>query len=351
MNELARSNTTAAPYYPALDGLRAIAVLMVMACHLLYRPFALGWMGVPLFFALSGFLITGILLRSKDRPGYFSTFYKRRALRIFPIYYLFVLVAFVIGTWQAMPTGDLWRAAIYIQNYRIPGEAQQIPGFFGGHTWSLAVEEQFYVMWPLLVLVLSPKWLLRCCVLLVVGAAVFRAVAFSLSDDDWMLYGWLPSNIDCLAGGAIIAILHHEDRLQPTPLLWLMAAGAVGLALLIFNLSWDDWQQSTTWLTVRTNVLLNTALAILCAAAVGYFALRPIRPLTNRALKHVGRISYGLYLYHVPVYWCVDVLPGYDAVNGYAWSHWVRTPLKIIGTFVVAELSWWLLESRLLKRR
>ncbi len=336
-----------APYYPALDGLRGIAVLAVMATHLLYRPFALGWMGVPLFFALSGFLITGILLRSRARPGYFRRFYKRRVLRIFPIYYLFVVVSLVVGTYLTMHTKDLWRAAIYIQNYRVPGHPQQVPSFFGGHTWSLAVEEQFYLLWPLLVGVLSTRWLLRCCVVLVVGALGFRLVAFSVSNDPalWVLYGWLPANIDCLACGAIVAILHHEGRLRPGPALWCLALGALVLAVLVLRLSWDDWQTSDIWLHVRANVLLNTALGVMCAGAVGYFALRPAWPLTGIVLKRIGRISYGLYLYHVPVYWTVDRLLRHHLV------HWGRTPIKLVATFVIATLSWELIERRLLAKR
>lgn len=337
----------ARPYYPALDGLRGLAVLAVMACHTLYRPLALGWMGVPLFFALSGFLITGILLRAKDEPHYFRTFYKRRAVRIFPIYYLFVAVSFIVGTYLAMPTKDLWRAVIYIQNYRIPGEPQQIPGFFGGHTWSLAVEEQFYLIWPLLAWWLSPRALLRCCLVLVAGALAFRLYAFETSGDPglWILYGWLPSNIDCLASGAIVAVLYHEGRLRPGPLAWGMAAGAAALLALILNLSWDAWQTSDIWLHVRANVLLNTALGVLCAAAVGYFALRPWRPLTMGWLTRVGRVSYGMYLYHVPVYWTVDRFLGTTL------AHWYRTPIKFVATYLVAELSWRLLESRLLAKR
>jgi peptidoglycan/LPS O-acetylase OafA/YrhL len=335
-----------APYYPALDGLRGIAVLGVMACHTLYRPFVFGWMGVPLFFALSGFLITGILVRAKDRPDFFRRFYKRRALRIFPIYYLFVAVSFAAGLWLAMPVKDLWRAVIYIQNYRIPGEPQQIPGFFGGHTWSLAVEEQFYVLWPLLVWLLSRAALFRVCLVLVVGAFAFRLWAFETSRDPglWILYGWLPSNIDGLAAGAIVAILHHEGRLRPHALLASMAVGAAVLAYLILRISYDAWQSSDIWLHVRANTLLNTALAVLCAAGVGYFALRPMRPWTWPPLQYVGRISYGLYLYHVPVYWLVWRLSG-------NLTHFVQTPIKIVVTFIVAALSWRFLESRLLAKR
>ncbi|HEY5944417.1 MAG TPA: acyltransferase [Kofleriaceae bacterium] len=341
-----RAREPAPPYYPALDGLRGIAVLGVMACHTLYRPFVLGWMGVPLFFALSGFLITGILLRTKDRPDYFRRFYKRRALRIFPIYYLFVLVSFIAGTLLSMPTHDLWRAVIYIQNYRIPGEPQQIPGFFGGHTWSLAVEEQFYLMWPLLVWLLSRTWLLRVCVALVIGSLVFRLWAFETSHDPglWILYGWLPSNIDQLAAGAIVAILYEEKRLEPRMLLAAMITGAGLLAFLILRLPYDAWQTSDIWLHVPANVLLNTALAVMCAAGVGFFTLRPMLPWTWPPLQYVGRISYGMYLYHIPVYWIVWRLSG-DL------HHFYQTPIKVVATFIVAALSWHFIERRLLGKR
>jgi peptidoglycan/LPS O-acetylase OafA/YrhL len=336
----------APPYYPALDGLRGLAVLGVMACHTLYRPFVLGWMGVPLFFALSGFLITGILLRSKERPDYFRRFYKRRALRIFPIYYLYIAVSLLVGLYLSQPSHDLWRAVIYIQNYREPGVPQAIPGFFGGHTWSLAVEEQFYLLWPLLVWLLSRAWLFRACVLLVIGSLVFRLWAFETSRDPslWILYGWLPSNIDCLATGAIVAILHHEKRLHARHMLVAMIAGGLALAFLILRLPYAAWQTSDIWLHVKANTALNTALAVLCAAAVGYWAVRPMNPWTWRPLMRVGRISYGLYLYHVPVYWTVWWFCG-DL------THWIQTPIKVIATFIVAELSWRLLESRLLGKR
>ena len=334
------------PHYPALDGLRGIAVLGVMACHTLYRPFVLGWMGVPLFFALSGFLITGILLRTKERPDYFRRFYKRRALRIFPIYYLFLIVTVIVGTYYAMPTKDLWRAAIYIQNYRIPGVPQAIPGFFGGHTWSLAVEEQFYLMWPLLVWLLSRAWLMRACVVLVIGSLAFRLWAFETSEDPglWILYGWLPSNIDALACGAIVAILHHEGRLSQRVMLIFMLAGGAALGFLIVRLPYNAWQTSDIWLHVRANTFLNTALGVMCAAGVGYFALRPMAPWTWKPLMHVGRISYGLYLYHIPMYYLVWRICG-DL------THWIQTPIKVLATFTVAELSWRLIERRLLAKR
>lgn len=335
------------PYYPALDGLRGIAVLAVMLCHTLYRPLVLGWMGVPLFFALSGFLITGILLRAKSQPSYFGRFYKRRALRIFPIYYLFIAISLIAGLYLAMPVKDLWRAAVYIQNYRIPGEPQQIPGFFGGHTWSLAVEEQFYLLWPALVWILSPRALLRCCIVLVVGALVFRLWALDTSHDPglWILYGWLPSNIDCLACGAIVAVIHDRGELAPRPLLVAIAAGLAVLVWLVARLPWDAWQSSDIWLHVRANTLLNTALGVVCAATVGYFALRPIAALTWAPLRRVGRVSYGMYLYHVPVYWLVERFLGTTLV------HWWRTPIKFVATYLVAELSWRLIESRLLAKQ
>ncbi|HLL21974.1 MAG TPA: hypothetical protein VK427_07580, partial [Kofleriaceae bacterium] len=96
-----------------------------------------------------------------------------------------------------MPTSDLWRAVVYVQNYREPGVPHDMPVFFGRHTWSLAVEEQFYLLWPLLVWWLTPRGVLRASIVLVLAALAFRLVAFELSRDPslWILYGWLPSNV------------------------------------------------------------------------------------------------------------------------------------------------------------
>ena len=333
------------PYYPALDGLRGIAVLLVISAHLPFRATVLGWMGVPLFFALSGFLITGILLRSRDRANYFSTFYKRRALRIFPIYYAFIAVSLIAGALYSFPVSGLWAAAIYVQNYRIPGADSHVPPFFGGHTWSLAVEEQFYLLWPLVVRRVPAASLGKLCLALVFGSLAFRFWAHLATQDPamWILYGWLPSNIDCLAAGALIAVLDAGHRLRREWLAGVAFAGGAALLFLVLHTSWDEWQTSNLWLRPGINVLVNSALAVTCSALVGFCAQTPIRILSMQPLKYVGRISYGLYLFHIPVFWCVErMLPA---------SPIVQSIVKVAATFSVASLSWVLVESPLLARR
>ena len=334
------------PHYPALDGLRGIAVLLVISAHLGFRSTALGWMGVPLFFALSGFLITGILLRTRERPDYFRRFYWRRALRIFPIYYLYIAVCLVAGMAGGLPVSDLWLSAIYVQNYRVPGAVWQVPPFFGGHTWSLAVEEQFYLLWPLVALLLPARRLLGLSVVLIAGALAFRFWAHGVTNDParWIQYGWLPSNMDCLAAGAVVAILHAQDRLRRHHMAALVAIAGAGLTALVLNTSWDEWQTSDLWLQPRANVLVNTALALTSAGLVGYCALVPVRFLSVNPLKSVGRISYGLYLYHLPVFWCVDRLLG----EGHVFRN---AAIKVAATYAVSWVSWTLIETRFLHGR
>ena len=334
------------PHYPALDGLRGIAVLGVVLCHLLFRPLTFGWMGVPLFFVLSGFLITGILLRTRERPDYFRRFYWRRALRIFPIYYLYLVGSLVIGLLLAYPVGDLGFAALYLHNHRVPGYIWQMPEFFGGHTWSLAVEEQFYLLWPLTVWVLSARNIVRLSTVLFFAALVFRFWAHGVTEDParWIQYGWLPANIDCLASGAIIAVLHHENRLRRGWAVALVTGAGTLLLLLIVQTSMDEWQTSELWLQPRINVLLNTLLALTCAGIVAFSVLVPLRYLSTGPLTHFGRISYGLYLWHVPVFWVFPlfVLPGRHI--------YLVALLKLLAAWLVAWVSWRFFESKLIGR-
>ena len=195
-------NTTTATHdrIPALDGLRGIAVLLVMIYHFSYawgfsaspvvtvyaRLSGVGWMGVDLFFVLSGFLITGILHDCRGRDGYFSSFFARRSLRIFPLYYAFVLLVLPLSVW--LQTGDAAPAVAalrdrggwylgYAVNFMVAldgGWATSMP--HTEHLWSLALEEQFYLVWPPLVLLLSRRALIRTSAVLVVVALAARTV-------------------------------------------------------------------------------------------------------------------------------------------------------------------------------
>jgi peptidoglycan/LPS O-acetylase OafA/YrhL len=180
---------------PALDGIRGIAILCVMLYHftfyggieptlivdkVYYHTALVGWFGVDLFFVLSGFLITGILYDTASAPQYFRNFYARRVLRIFPLYYgtlavFFFLIPLVIDisdTFEELLRDQLWYWS-YLVNVQIALEYW--PSFFAlGHFWSLAVEEQFYLVWPLVVFFLKRRSLIAICVVCIVGAFLVR---------------------------------------------------------------------------------------------------------------------------------------------------------------------------------
>src|SRR4051812_8053988 len=182
------------PHFPGLDGLRGLAILMVMILHFggtteqgmsglnlwFSRITGAGWCGVDLFFVLSGFLITGILYDAKGTPGGLRNFYARRVLRIFPLYYATLIVLFVILPLLApgpnpgldkvaLHQGWLWLylsnfAAVFIGDHTFAAGLVQ-----AGHFWSLAIEEQFYLVWPLIVLTLRRETLINICVAVIVG--------------------------------------------------------------------------------------------------------------------------------------------------------------------------------------
>ena len=202
MSAIPKAAGPTASHLPSIDGLRGIAVLLVMQYHFWALPFSLykrkptllvddgvalvfgaGWIGVDLFFVLSGFLITGILLDVKGHGGYFRNFYARRTLRIMPVYFLFL--AFVIFVIPLVPlfdggfavtseTENLRNEQFWFWTYlaNIAASLQSIhiqPGFVNLHFWTLAVEEQFYLIWPLVVLVLNRQRLAITCVAMIVA--------------------------------------------------------------------------------------------------------------------------------------------------------------------------------------
>ena len=200
-NQTIRSDQLPA-YMPELDGLRALAILAVMAFHDHLPGGDAGWLGVPFFFLLSGFLISGLLLDA-DRESYFKSFYIRRALRIFPIYYLvfFLMLGLCIAFNKSH--GDWLWFLTYTQNY--PMGIRNWPNFPAPfwHTWSLAVEEQFYLLWPLIIFLVPKRFLIHTCASLMAGAVVYRfAVGNHL-----MACVALPANFDTLCAGAGLAVM------------------------------------------------------------------------------------------------------------------------------------------------
>ncbi|CAM2165398.1 exopolysaccharide production protein ExoZ [Paraburkholderia sacchari] len=317
-----------------LDGLRAFAVLAVFAQHALRAPL---WMGVDLFFVLSGFLITGILLERKARgQSYFSYFYARRVRRILPPYILLMIVSsllFGFGWAHYWP----WYA-FFATNI---GDALGQSGHDSLNIlWSLAVEEQFYIFWPFVVLLLPQRMLAVVAGALVLIVPVLRAIATPWFDSFWPIYYLTPFRMDLLAMGALLAVLVRRDRnaLEPfkVPAAILFFAALAVLAWL--HLHYPRFRAANTPLS---NALLYSVSLVLCTSTV-VFAMQSKgfvkRLLCNPVLVYIGTISYTIYLIHLTILYAVWPLN---------YSRPVSATIALALTLVYASASWFLFEKRL----
>jgi peptidoglycan/LPS O-acetylase OafA/YrhL len=309
---------------PVLDGLRGLAILMVMVTHFCtfgVRPFldlmlakaaALGWCGVDLFFVLSGYLITGILYDSKGGVSYLRTFYARRVLRIFPLYYGFLFVLFLIVPLflyhrpeldHAMRDGQVWFWT-YASNILFATRVWEAKDVLHiGHLWSLAVEEQFYVLWPFLVLLLSRRRLMWLCGGAMVLGVMLRYGMLSLHARPEAVYVLLPTRMDGLAVGAAIALASRgPDGLQPwrRPARTTLALAGMGfLGVAIQQRGFDNFG-----LPMQT--FGYSFLALLLGAILVISLLTQPRLLADSRLVFLGRYSYAIYVFH-PL--CLILLP------------------------------------------
>jgi len=317
-----------------LDGLRAIAFLAVFVHHAMGVPVA--WVGVDLFFVLSGFLITGILVRERGSPHYFRTFYTRRVLRIFPPYYLFLILSLVLlGSTFVRQS---WWYFLYLSNVR----DALMPPFVSwlSPMWSLAVEEQFYLIWPLVVALTPRRRLLWVCLVLILLAPGIRAVVTHFSSNFRPVYSLLFTRMDLLAAGGALAILRKDQapafriltRLGP---LVAVGAGTMFLALAIFFRSFRTSANSMIFNTVGYTLILVFVTAVL-ATVLGLKKGPVLKGLTNRTVVFLGTISYTMYLIHK----LVLAIAQHDIENV-----WLNTIAALLVTIIWAGLSWFLLEK------
>ena len=295
------------PSLPALDGVRGLAIALVMAFHIGRVPAtAIGWSGVDLFFVLSGFLITGILYRSRNVPARARTFYARRALRILPLYYVVIFAVFVVRPFLGWSNrlddvslaGEQFWYWTYLADWRIAlGHPR---GFtFLTHFWSLSIEEQFYLFWPLLVWNLSRRTALRAAIGITIGSFILRLTLARFAASSGMIYALLPCRIDALAVGAIafLATAGQESRPKRDVVRRrIYAVGGVGaivltgLGLARHSVSFADPAMVTFGLA---------AIDWAYAAIVLFAATERSAILEWGPLRMVGRYAYGLYVYPV----------------------------------------------------
>jgi peptidoglycan/LPS O-acetylase OafA/YrhL len=355
-----------------LDGLRAIAILLVFFLHADYVY--IGWVGVQLFFVLSGFLITGILLRMKENEStknYFKKFYGRRFLRIFPVYYLYIVLMLAVTgllihigyrkAYMQLFQEQVPYALTYVYNLYNASRVYSGESRLIGHFWSLSTEEQFYIFWPL-ILFLTPKKHLKKLFwgALLIGplfrlgvTALFKYTgAPFLYDKVGVVIYVLPfSQIDAFALGAMITQFKFpKAKLQFFTLLVLLPV--IGLATQYYSTGALEIPSALGFLfplqydlkQVWGYLYLNYLFALLI-----YLVVREklfLRLLETKAMQYIGKISYGLYVYHYATIWFLARIRDFNL------SEPIAKPLTLIisaiVTFLLAHLSYKYFEKPIL---
>ncbi len=325
-----------------------------------------GWVGVDLFFVLSGFLITGILVDAKSgRKDYFRNFYARRFLRIFPLYYGFLALVLValpliepIGSreYQTLQQSQGWYWT-YLTNVWIALRDGRSVDLYGmGHLWSLAVEEQFYVCWPFVVLLCSRRALMYVCGGAIAGSFVLRLVLDQHGVDPFVGYTLTPTRVDALAAGALVALALRDagDRRAAARLAGPVAAASAAAvaAVVVATGGFSDLDgRVIVWGLTPIALLFASVMTMQLTAA----SARPVaRWCSVAALRFLGRYSYALYIVHWPIAtWLAWQIPAHAMLPAFAGSRLLSALLFVALAFVLsmtaAWLSWHLYEKQFLK--
>jgi len=336
----AEPDPTHLAYMPKLDGLRAIAVGLVLLQH--FGPTAIasalgaGGIGVKVFFVLSGYLITTILLGYRDsaltRLQATTQFYWRRFLRLTPALYLALGAAWILDIGDMRH--DWWWFALYIYNFLVVARSDFGPV---GHLWTLAVEEQFYLLWSLVVLFLPRRALVPTVIGLILLGPAYR-IGLCLAGTNNFPQVLLPGNIDGLALGALLALTQARGggivwRTATSP--WTFILGVAGIAVLLALFGPNEWPRRVIY-----SCLVNLAAAYAVAVGAQAQTRKGSDWLAAPWLRHIGQISYGLYVYH---YFLPQIAKAYLPAL-YAAPTPARSVVYLAASFAVAELSWRLLE-------
>jgi peptidoglycan/LPS O-acetylase OafA/YrhL len=345
-----KSNANAG-YMPQLDGLRAFAVIAVLFYHFLpdakLNVWAVG--GVKLFFVLSGFLITGILLRSRDLRekrgqnwGFaIRQFYARRFLRIFPLYYFVIGMALLLGlepVRQILP----WLLS-YTLNFHMGFQGWYVDHF--AHFWTLAVEEQFYIVWPWFILFAPRKWLVPVCTLFVLTGPGYRLYEIVTGFKRLEVYILTPACLDALCMGALLAMANRltgdAKKVRSVLTRFALPVGLGGIYIL------NCWFRGAEAWEIK-NVLFDFVLALFFTWLVASTSMGFRGPagwiFSAKPLAYVGKISYGVYVYHPFMPRLTNHIftqLGLE-LSPHGWENFV---VSAVLTLAIASLSWYLMES------
>ena len=356
-----------------LDGIRGIAILLVFAFHAFKRAnyftanpilhfitklTSIGWVGVDIFFVLSGFLITSILMQKKGKKDYFKNFYARRILRIFPLYYL--MLGVIIFSMSALEPGAqphvLERLPFYLlyqQNW--PMAAGDLPSTYLLVTWSLAIEEQFYLFWPFLIYFLKKRALIMANFGIILLSMLVRIVIALMSHDpakaQIFTYYSTITRLDALALGALIAIVFKESFLWQERLKRFSLPALLGTVTLVSIVVFMP-NSSELYNNVPIRLAGYSVLAIMGGSSIiislTHDELSLLRYFfRNKVLRFFGKYSYALYLIHPLILQIfLDILwhakfRGWQAYVSYLF-------ISFSSTILLSLLSWHLLEKRML---
>lgn len=376
MSSSAWSNPRLTGRIPELDGIRGLAILLVLVWHYFVSaipatpgswqmyavtPFRLAWSGVDLFFVLSGFLIGGILLDAKYAGNYYRTFYFRRIHRIFPLYFI-LLATFLVGLYAVGQNGagplkdafnhdlPLWSFPLFFQNVFMTWSLVWGPAWMGA-TWSLAVEEQFYLLLPWVVRQLSLKGIIRVILGAIAFAPMLRAVLYFYHPGDVFIgpYTLLPCRADALGWGVLVALACRNERVWS----WMasnrrsiyLAFSLLGLGLVFHTFHGGRRVLNTvgySWLAAFYALLL--LLVVVNPGRIEKLCFG------NFVLVRLGTIAYALYIFHpgVNILYHWAILGRRPIVDG--WPSLCVTLLSLMTVIVLSELSWRVLEQPLIRR-
>lgn len=322
-------------YNPALDGVRAVAIISVMIYHAARTALPGGWAGVDIFFVLSGFLITSIIAAEIEQTGAlsFKNFYIRRFLRILPAFLVLIGIEIVMAVarlgWDtpADRAKAIVMAATYLMNWNRAFALW--PQADLGHTWSLSMEEQFYLLWPLLFATLLSKRPLKWIAIIVGAIVIWRSGLTLTGSDPERTYNGFDTHADSLMIGCFIALWKPDERMQA------MASRAIVIPVLAL---------AAIFLFMPHRVHLTQTIGLtLSAVLAGWIILGLQRQtvisafLANRSMVYVGRISYSLYLFHFPLIMFCERLHG--------WRKLIAIPLA----FAIAALVYHYVERPALR--
>jgi peptidoglycan/LPS O-acetylase OafA/YrhL len=366
-------------HMPGLDGLRGSMLLLVLTAHFYYLTHGAvqpvdqvlfhlresGWFAMDVFFVMSGLLITGILLDSKERPRFFKNFYIRRFLRIFPIYYATLFAVFVVlprldvvdpAAVREMLSVQKWYWS-YLTNFLV-ATTQSTNSLvdYTRHLWSLAVEEQYYLIWPLVVYSCSRRRLIQCCLVLIAGALVFRCVGVAVDMPPRALYMLTFSRMDSLALGSLLAVLVREPGWLDLFVRWawpvVRAVAALGVLVILATGELSAYRPGMQ--SIGYTVVAFGAAGLVIIAATSGPETRAGRFFHHPIFIQLGVVSYATYVTHTFVYLVIQrelpFLTRLPLVAGYGWPASVARMLVLMAASIaVGFLSWHLLEKHALK--